>query len=257
VVRTTRWLAAALVLLASSSCSALSTDFAAPGTRRGVDVPSKVGEVATSPLGKPALAPGGTGGYAFALTHDDGSPVTFDPCRPIHVVVRPDLEPVGGAELMQWALSQVSTATGLTFLLDGPTTETPSAQRSSYQPDRYGDRWAPVLVAWADSTDPMLGPDILGRAGPITFGSKPDKLRYVSGVAVFNGPEIDHQLHSGDEEKARAVLLHELGHLVGLAHVQDPYQVMYDTNAYPLPSYRAGDRRGLELLGMGTCFHDF
>lgn len=50
------------------------------------------------------------------------------------------------------------------------------------------------------------------------------------------------------------MLLHELGHLVGLGHVSDPYQVMYDTNVWPLPRYRAGDLRGLEQLGLGRCF---
>ena len=53
------------------------------------------------------------------------------------------------------------------------------------------------------------------------------------------------------------MLLHELGHLVGLGHVADPYQVMYDTNAYPLPSYRSGDLRGLAKLGLGRCFDDY
>jgi hypothetical protein len=32
---------------------------------------------------------------------------------------------------------------------------------------------------------------------------------------------------------------------------------MYDTNAYPLSSYRAGDRRGLAELGLGRCFSDY
>ena len=52
-------------------------------------------------------------------------------------------------------------------------------------------------------------------------------------------------------------IAHELGHVVGLDHVADPYQVMHDTNAYPLPSYRAGDRRGLAELGLGRCYDDF
>ncbi len=82
-------------------------------------------------------------------------------------------------------------------------------------------------------------------------------MRFVSGLAVFNGAALDQQLRTGDDTKARSVLLHELGHLVGLAHVPDPYQVMFDTNAYPLASYRAGDRRGLEQLGRGPCFRDF
>ncbi|MGZ4722501.1 matrixin family metalloprotease, partial [Oryzihumus sp.] len=105
---------------------------------------------------------------------------------------------------------------------------------------------------------PLLADGVLGRAGPDPFGTnKSGSRRFVSGVAVFNGPALDQQLRTGDDLKARAVLLHELGHLVGLAHVQDPYQVMFDTNAYPLARYRAGDLRGLELLGMGPCFRDF
>jgi hypothetical protein len=32
---------------------------------------------------------------------------------------------------------------------------------------------------------------------------------------------------------------------------------MFDTNAYPLSTYRAGDRRGLEQLGLGRCFDDY
>ena len=37
----------------------------------------------------------------------------------------------------------------------------------------------------------------------------------------------------------------------------EPFQVMFDTSSYPRPSYRAGDRRGLELLGMGRCYDDY
>jgi len=55
-------------------------------------------------------------------------------------------------------------------------------------------------------------------------------------------------------ERFHAVLLHELGHLVGLGHVPDAFQVMFDTNSYPLARYHAGDLRGLELLGQGRCF---
>jgi hypothetical protein len=82
-------------------------------------------------------------------------------------------------------------------------------------------------------------------------------VRYVTGTAVFDGPALDAQVRQGQREKAKAVLLHELGHLVGLGHVADPYQVMYDTNAYPLSKYRSGDLRGLARLGLGRCFDDY
>jgi hypothetical protein len=121
---------------------------------------------------------------------------------------------------------------------------------------RAQGRRAPVLVAWSDTAEsPGLRLDRLGLAGPVTFGSG-DSRRHVSGVVLLNTPALARQLASGRDRWARAVLLHELGHLVGLAHVDDPYQVMYELNAAPLDSFRAGDLRGLELLGRGRCFRD-
>jgi len=248
---------AVLVVSLLSGCSSLLP--ATPGLRRGVDVPSRPAHVSDRPLRAPAVAPAGTGGYAFLLTHRDGSPVGWDPCRSVHYVIRPNGAPAGGDDLLRWALGQISAATGLSFVDDGATDEAPSEQRARFQPLRYGDRWAPVLVAWSDPVEwPQLKDGVLGRAGPVPFGlADRDDERFVSGSAVFNGPELDLQLRTGQDNKARAVLLHELGHLVGLAHVTDPYQVMYPSNAYPLPSYRGGDRRGLALLGAGPCFSDY
>lgn len=256
----------AFVLLASllvastalAGCAGVRSVFAPPGARPGVDVPTRSAAGPAIRLGTPALPPGGQGGYSFLRTRADGSPVTFDPCRPIHVVIRPDHEPEGGRDLLLAALAEVSEATGLQFLDDGRTDEPPGDLRATYQPERYGDRWAPVLITWSTAVEsPDLAEGILGRAGPDAFGRDEDDLRFVTGSAVFNGPALDAQLRQGEDEKARAVLLHELGHLVGLGHVTDPYQVMFDTNAYPLPSYRAGDLRGLEKLGLGRCFKDY
>ena len=258
--RTAGTVGVVLVVWTTSACGALGVSaLAGSGLRPGVDVPSSPGEISRAPLGAPPLAPAGTGGFAFLVTHDDGSPVTFNPCRAVHYVVRPGGEPTGGHDLVQWAFGQLSKATGLQFVDDGATDEAPLEERAPYQPDRYGDRWAPVLVAWSSAAETsMLTKGVLGRAGPDTFATRAaNSERFVSGLAVFDGAALDSQVRTGDESKARAVLLHELGHLVGLAHVTDPYQVMFDTNAYPLASYRAGDLRGLEQLGRGPCYRDF
>lgn len=253
-----RALVVAAVAVALSGCAALEAVTARPGARPGVDVPRAAGERSDTRLAAPAFAPPGQGGYTFLSVRTDGSPVTFDPCRPVHVVVRPDNAPAGGHDILLGALGDLSAATGLQFVDNGATDEPPSEARAAYQPERYGDRWAPVLVTWSTPAEsPTLSGGVLGRAGPHSFGTDADDMRYVSGAAVFNGPALDVQLRGGDREKARAVLLHELGHLVGLGHATDPYQVMFDTNSYPLPNYRAGDLRGLEKLGLGRCFDDF
>ncbi|MDP9497989.1 MAG: M10 family metallopeptidase domain-containing protein [Actinomycetota bacterium] len=46
-------------------------------------------------------------------------------------------------------------------------------------------------------------------------------------------------------------LLHELGHLVGLAHVEDPGQLMHPQGR--IAAYGAGDLRGLAAAGSGPC----
>ena len=251
-------LLAVLALLALPGCTAIQRAAASPGLRPGVDVPSARQAESSRPLGTPPPATG-EGGYAFMAMHADGSPVTFDPCRQVHVVVNPVNEPPGARDVLLRVLGELRTATGLQFVIDGETTEVMTTVRSAYQPDRYGDRWAPVLVTWdSPAGNSLLAGDVLGRAGPIPFtGQDADSARWVTGQAVFNAPAVAAQMELGRDEDAKAVLLHELGHVVGLAHVTDPFQVMYDTNSYPLSSYRAGDRRGLELLGMGRCYDDY
>lgn len=46
--------------------------------------------------------------------------------------------------------------------------------------------------------------------------------------------------------------MHELGHLVGLALVNDPAELMYATTGVAL-DYGPGDRTGLAELGRGRC----
>jgi hypothetical protein len=41
----------------------------------------------------------------------------------------------------------VHVATGFKFVFDGMTDEAPNKERKAYQPDRYKDRCAPVLIA--------------------------------------------------------------------------------------------------------------
>ena len=52
-----------------------------------------------------------------------------------------------------------------------------------------------------------------------------------------------------------AVIQHELDHLLGLNHVEDPSQLMYK-NAIDTSAYGVGDLPGLAHLGAGDCIPD-
>jgi hypothetical protein len=263
-VGSARGLTLALVALASVTVSGLtlagSVLHRAELSPRGRWAPTHAVEVHPAPLGVGFPAPPGQGGYTLLATQRDGTtPVAWDPCRPIHYVVRPDGAPADGDALVAAAIARVEEATGLTFVDDGRTTEVPVLQRRPmYQPARYGDRWAPVLIAWADADEVPLMAGVLGRAGPSTFDSgRPGGRRYVSGLVVLSRSGVADLISRGREGQAEGVVLHELGHLVGLDHSGDPHEVMYSESFAPYAQYMAGDLRGLALLGLGSCFRDY
>jgi hypothetical protein len=197
--------------------------------------------------------------YAFMHTRDDGTAVTYDPCRPIHYVTRAANAPAEGPQLIQEAIAAVSRATGLVFINDGATTEAPSASHVSFQKVRYGDRWAPVLIAWETTaeeprfTNKPVGSNVMGLGGSeaISVGATP--FTYVSGQLELNGPGLQSMIIRDGPAQARGVIEHELGHVVGLDHVQDPTQLMNPSDTIGVTSYEAGDLTGLSLLGQGRC----
>ena len=75
----------------------------------------------------------------------------------------------------------------------------------------------------------------------------------LSGHAVAGGFELALADPRLGVPPAEAVVLHELGHVVGLDHVSDPSQLMTPVGRPDLLGYAAGDRTGLALLGGGEC----
>jgi hypothetical protein len=221
-------------------------------------LPAAPVDEAGAPLGTPAAVPAGPGAHAFVGVQPDGSgPVAYDPCQPVHYVVNWATAPTGTAEgLLNGALAQVSTATGLRFVFDQTTLEPPSHNRPPVQQERYGDRWAPVLIAWSDEQEfPELAGDVTGAGGSISIEAGNGDALYVTGQVALDGPQlIEVAAQTDDDGVIASTIIHELGHLVGLDHVDDESQIM---NPYTVPgieSFAAGDLAGLAELGTGECF---
>ena len=197
--------------------------------------------------------------YQFHDTQPGSSePVAFDPCRPVHYVIRPQGAPAGGMDLVASSLANISAATGLQFIDDGTTNEAPSENRPSFLPDRYGDRWAPVLIAWSTPAEfaPLTG-DVIGVAGNHPVVAEDGQRALVSGQVVLDGGQISAVLrYVSGRAVAGATITHELGHLVGLSHVADPQQLMFPSARPLVHTLGRGDLSGLAALGAGRCFDD-
>lgn len=206
----------------------------------------------------PPVTDAPTGAHAFLMTTADGRPVTYDPCRPLHYVVNPTGMPPGGLELVRSAIREISAASGLAFVEDGVTLEPLVEVRSPRQPQRYGDRWAPVLIGWVDAARfPLVSGDIAGVGGSSMAAPEgPGSERYVSGqVALSRDFFTAAVARPGGDANTRAVVMHELGHLVGLAHVRDPGELMTESNS-GITAFGPGDRQGLAAVGAGRCHTD-
>jgi len=220
----------------------------------GSTMPPPGVEAAASPLGRPP-APGGSTAYLLQESPDQDQPfVAYDPCRPLHYVVRPDNALPGSDLLVQEAVAEVSAATGLQFVFDGSTAEAPAELRETYQPHRYGKRWAPILIAWSTPEEsPRLAGNVAGVGGS-SYAHTPGKpFVYVAGQVTLDAPGLSETLSWPDGPSyVRAVIMHELAHVVGLDHVDDPGQLMSETNRGQF-GFGEGDRAGLALLGSGEC----
>jgi hypothetical protein len=213
--------------------------------------PPRPADAQDTRLAAPVALPAGDGGWSPLAEHD-GRPVGFDPCRPVHWVMREQGAPADALPLVAEAFARLGEATGLVFVHGGLTDEAYDAQRPLVQPERYGDRYAPVLVVWSDpaETDGLDG-DVGGFAGAASVDPDGAGPRYVSGVVVLDTPQLQ-ELSAGRPARL-GVVLHELGHLAGLDHVADPADSMYESSG-PATGYTPGALRGLAAVGNGPCF---
>jgi hypothetical protein len=203
-------------------------------------------------------------GYTF-LSADDGEgcfPARFNPCAPVPYVLNDALAPPGGVEEVRAAIDRVSEATGLSFTYEGTSDEPLAISRDAYQPQRYGQRWAPILIGWSAlgaEAQPGATNDVIvvGRGRPLPVDNV-----LVSGVLELNVDAVRDRASGaplpggfGQGVTTGRVILHELGHVVGLGHPSSRGQLMFaDLAAHTLPTaeFGIGDRSGLRLLGAAA-----
>lgn len=198
------------------------------------------------------FAPQGTAAeHKFLGRRADGSPTRWNPCEPVHYVVNLGRAPTGSIEDVHEAVRRISAATGIAFVYDGLTSEEPQRDRGAYLPGLYGDRWAPVVIAWEDPQDTNIpfqknSETAAAVAKPLVPPTSEDV--FVSGWVVVNqdDPNPPGFRLPGDQGPT---VLHELGHVMGLDHVPQQGELMEPSGGW-MTDLGPGDREGLREVGI-------
>ena len=114
--------------------------------------------------------------------------------------------------------------------------------------------WAPVLVAWTTRGDAdQLNGGNSGFGGPVMWHDRQGPTTFVSGSVAIDATATAGLPLTFGPSTMGALLLHELGHVVGLAHVNDRGQIM--NHFVSVGAFGTGDLAGLAELGKQQgCF---
>lgn len=205
--------------------------------------PHPVPPVGLSPPSAPA------GEHRIARSNDDGTPVRWNPCRPVRYVLNLTHAPAFAASELTAAVAELERASGLDLVYAGPTSERPQPDRPRRDPSRYGDGWAPILISFAPATElPFGSPTASGWGQAVaTAGPRTGALQYVTGQVVLRPGGWTAGVSSVNP--LRLMLQHELGHVVGLGHVPSKVEIMGTGGNGTARRWGTGDRAGLAAVG--------
>lgn len=216
--RSNRWIATATVLLVLAFVVSLIN---APGS----------------------LLDGPISGSAASLGIDSDSSTDLSnaawSCGPIGYRIVREGAPEGAAAFVDDAASRLEAASGSTITLTrDPDVESWANDDPGYNGITIG--WAPDAVAGWEG-------DAVGVGGGTLFGTT-----IVEGDAWLR-PDIDELAYSAAFDAAGPILLHELGHAVGLGHERQSAESLMTPRYNGITDFTEIDRQALQRKGVQAC----
>ncbi len=144
---------------------------------------------------------------------------------------------------LTWAFDQWADASGLTFTFAGATSLTYDDKAFSLTPaDGSAAPTRHVFVAFVDdASTTRMGGQTVGLGSPSQV--VPTTREIVTGTAIFR---TDHA-EAASPSESRSLYLHELGHVLGLAHAHETDNIMFPVVRDNV-NLGAGDINGVRAL---------
>lgn len=198
-------------------------------------------------------------GYVLDLVNENNKGVKWNTCKPIKYTINTTNAPAGAEEFVKKAMEEVETQTGIDFSYIGLTNKNlwPKGKNNFKKSAMYTDQT--ITFLWDSRTFPNEGANEFGARylGYAFKGFQKSKKRgsIFSGVIVFNTDFFNTA--KAIDKTHKHVLLHELGHVLNLAHTADPSQVMYSSVNTDEPntfeSFQDKDLQGISHVKKKKC----
>lgn len=210
----------------------------------------------------------------FSVSVGQGSPKSYklfipagrwNPCQVINYRVNLNGAPAKALDDVKIAVANVARTTGLKYVYQGTTSVIPGATKSFLSPYPKDTQ---LVIAWVKPGTTKHLPaasNYVGYGGWLSVG-RPTKFGSNSYYPITQGFVVVDRTRKmptgfglGDPNGLQGtwgqLVMHELGHTVGLTHVSDKSQLMYPYLQYRAAAWGLGDLGGLYNLGSRLgCF---